>query len=34
VALLLIPRSGHRHEAKRLESFESWFFEHWDFLQW
>jgi len=34
VALLLIPRSGHRQEAKRLESFESWFFEHFDFLQW
>src|SRR5690606_36449372 len=29
VALLLIPSSGHGQQAKRLEPFESWFFEHW-----
>src|SRR5215471_5071353 len=28
LALLLIPSSGHRQQAKSLESFESWFLEH------
>jgi hypothetical protein len=28
VALLVVPRSGHRSEAKGMELFDSWFLEH------